>query len=87
LNLTTELQSIIVEASDGAVTIDKVLSVGDTLKDLGLDSLSLVKIVVLIEEAYEFELDIELATKLDLFASFERLQKYVEQQISLSSHI
>ncbi|CAM3747364.1 phosphopantetheine-binding protein [Cohnella lubricantis] len=83
MNLMENVRQLIVEASEGAVSPDQVLRAGDRLTDLGLDSLAVIKLIVLIEENYGIELDIEEAENRQLLHSLSRLCEYLHMEAGL----
>ncbi|EFM11609.1 conserved hypothetical protein [Paenibacillus curdlanolyticus YK9] len=80
------LKELIIEASDHNVTMEDLERVGDSIKQLGLDSLVKIRLVVLIEENFDLNIDVEEVSS-EVFDQLSALQHYVEsgnQNMTLS---
>ncbi|MWC28982.1 phosphopantetheine-binding protein [Paenibacillus sp. MMS18-CY102] len=71
------LKELIIEASDHNVTMEDLERVGDSIKQLGLDSLVKIRLVVLIEENFDLNIDVEEVSS-EVFDQLSALQQYVE---------
>ena len=59
MDLMKDIKEIILEASEGNITMADLDAVGDRLDNLGMDSLIMIQIVVLIEEKFDTSIDID----------------------------
>ncbi|EGL13423.1 MULTISPECIES: phosphopantetheine-binding protein [Paenibacillus] len=80
MNIQDKIKQFIMEASDGNVTPEDLERVGDDIGRLGLDSLAKIKIVVLLEEAYDIETEVEEISP-EVLNSISRLAEFIEQEV------
>jgi|GEM_PF-934953 len=81
MSLKENLKQFIIEAADGNVAMEDLDRVGDTIKNLGLDSLAKIRVVVQIEEEYNLEIDVE-EVRAEVFDSLALLAEYVEERLN-----
>lgn len=82
MNIEMTVKEIIVQATDGVVVLEKIEAVGDNLGDLGLSSLVQVRLIVLLEEKFDLEVDVEMIEELRLLNSLSSLVKYLSDELS-----
>ncbi|GKS09507.1 acyl carrier protein [Paenibacillus chitinolyticus] len=80
MNIQDKIKQFIMEASDGNVTPEDLERVGDDIGRLGLDSLAKIKIVVLLEEAYDIETEVEEISP-EVLNSISRLAEFIEEEV------
>jgi acyl carrier protein len=86
MDIRSLLKELIIEASERNVTLEDLERVGDSIKQLGLDSLVKIRLIVLIEEHFDLNIDVEEVSS-DVFNRLSSLQQYVEsgnQNMTLS---
>jgi len=84
MELITKIKASIVEATDGNLTIEDVERVGDNIHQLGLDSLAQIKIIVLLEEEYDIEIDVEKISQ-EVLNSISSLCQFIEKEFEKAS--
>ncbi|MBB3114046.1 acyl carrier protein [Paenibacillus phyllosphaerae] len=83
MNIEQTIKETVVAATDGAVDLEKVESVGDNLGSLGLSSLVQVRLIVLLEEKFDIEVDVEMIEEMQLLNSLSSMVKYVSDELKL----
>jgi acyl carrier protein len=86
MDTRSHLKELIIEASDRNVTMEDLERVGDSIKQLGIDSLVKIRLIVLIEENFDLNIDVEEVSA-EVFDQLSSLQQYVEsgnQNMTLS---
>ncbi|GFN32199.1 acyl carrier protein [Paenibacillus xylaniclasticus] len=73
------IHALIKEAADGAVTDEDLEQIGTQFKDLGMDSLTQMQLMVLLEEKYKFEVDFEEAINDGVLDSYDNLAAFIEK--------
>ncbi|MFG1810665.1 acyl carrier protein [Streptomyces sp. NPDC049040] len=74
LAIKERLAQLVAESSDGAITAEQALTSGTPLSDLGLGSLSRMRLIDAVEDEYGVEIDLDdagwdLVDDLDTLAS------------------
>lgn len=77
-----EVHELIREAADGAITLEDLEQIGTEFKDLGMDSLTQMQFMVLLEEKYQFDIDIEEAINDGVLDSYDNLVAYIRKMTS-----
>lgn len=81
MNIENVIKETIVQATDGVITLDKIEAVGDNLGNLGLSSLIQVRLIVLLEENFDIEIDVEKIEELQLLLSLSSMAKYIQDEV------
>lgn len=83
-NLRDDIKAMIIDASEGNLTPGELDAVGDDIAGLGMDSLAIIRIMVLIEEKFDIQMDME-ENDPAIWRSLTSLCEYVGQQLSMST--
>ncbi|PPA68710.1 phosphopantetheine-binding protein [Jeotgalibacillus proteolyticus] len=70
------IKELLLEASEDNVTEEDLIEVGDNIGNLGLDSLVQINLIVLIEEKFDIDLEIE-EIEPQVFDSLTTLSQFV----------
>jgi len=81
MNIENVIKETIVQATDGVMTLDKIEAVGDNLGNLGLSSLIQVRLIVLLEENFDIEIDVEKIEELQLLLSLSSMAQYIQDEV------
>ena len=77
------IQKTLVEASEGSLTNKIIEDAGDDISSLGLNSLTFLRWIVLLEEEFDIEFDMEkLFLEESIIWSFTSLINYLSQEIA-----
>ncbi|MGE7217423.1 acyl carrier protein [Priestia koreensis] len=79
------IQKTLVEASEGTITNEMIKEAGDEIASLGLNSLTFLRWVVLLEEEFDIEFDMEkVFLEESIIWSFRSLENHVSKQVANS---
>jgi acyl carrier protein len=82
VQIIPKLKEVLIEATDGNVTEEDLLKVGDNISELGLDSIIQINFLVKVEEIFNIEIDIENINH-KILSSFQELKNYILEHANI----
>ncbi|WP_341279683.1 acyl carrier protein [Paenibacillus sp. FSL H8-0537] len=78
-SIKTRITEALIKVSEGVFSKEMIEQVEDRLEELGINSLTMLKWLVLMEEEFGIEFDMEDVLSTGIIWSLEKLELYIEQ--------
>ena len=78
--MVDKIIELVCEVKEGTVKQDEITADSHMLKDVGLDSLQLVNLILLVEETFDVEIDFDLFDY-SVLDSVKKFASFVEMQM------
>lgn len=82
MNIESEMKRILIEIVEGRITEDNICSNTNIVEDIGLDSLQMINLILMIEDAFDLEIDFD-EIEYEIFLRFSELVEFIKEKLEV----